>query len=180
MLGGQTSPSLSFLLKDESNSSGVPQMLPPVGNSSAEETTAPAWGLEGPSLAPGQPSPALEDWEGESALASICVSLGGGWGAGTLMDIPAAAPARQEGRLSVEQAAWADLGCRNGPSSGVSTPAPGGDGVRTAPGTWDTCPGPPLSRHYHCQEESSVQVWGSPPAAVLSSQVGFWILRLGG
>ncbi|XP_055975658.1 cartilage intermediate layer protein 2 [Sorex fumeus] len=40
------------------------------GSTSAEEPTAPTWGLEGPSLGPGQPSPSLEDWEEASEWTS--------------------------------------------------------------------------------------------------------------
>ena len=34
-----------------------------------------AWGLEGSLLHPGQPSPALEDWEGEPAWVRVLVLL---------------------------------------------------------------------------------------------------------
>lgn len=33
------------------------------------------WGREDPSLPPGQPSPALEDWEGESAKVQVLALL---------------------------------------------------------------------------------------------------------
>ncbi|KAI5931412.1 Cartilage intermediate layer protein 2 [Manis javanica] len=40
------------------------------GTTSPEEPTAPAWGSDSPSLLPGQPSPALEDWEETSEWTS--------------------------------------------------------------------------------------------------------------
>lgn len=42
-----------------------PHLTPLIGTPNTEEPTVTAWGLEGSSLRPGQPSPALEDWEGE-------------------------------------------------------------------------------------------------------------------
>lgn len=42
-----------------------PHLTPLIGTPDTEEPTVTAWGLEGSSLRPGQPSPALEDWEGE-------------------------------------------------------------------------------------------------------------------
>lgn len=44
-----------------------PSLTPSTGTTTIEEPTVTAWGLEGPSLGAGQPSPTLEDWEGESA-----------------------------------------------------------------------------------------------------------------
>lgn len=42
-------------------------LIPSTGTSPIEEPTETMWGLEGSSLRPGLPSPALEDWEGELA-----------------------------------------------------------------------------------------------------------------
>lgn len=48
-----------------------PFLVPSTVTAAPEEPTATAWGFEGPSLRPGQPSPALEDWEGESAWVQV-------------------------------------------------------------------------------------------------------------
>lgn len=65
----------------------LPSLLTPsTGTISTEEPTEIAWGLEGPSLRPGQPSAALEDWEGESAWVQVlglpwtCRVSSGSWG----------------------------------------------------------------------------------------------------
>ncbi|KAK2087816.1 hypothetical protein P7K49_033723 [Saguinus oedipus] len=53
---------------------------------STEEPTAIALGLERMSVHPGQPSPALEDWEGESAFLEsplCCEFVAGTWAAGS-------------------------------------------------------------------------------------------------
>ena len=52
-----------------------PFLIPSTVTTPPEEPTATAWGFEGPSLRPGQPSPALEDWEGESSWVQVLALL---------------------------------------------------------------------------------------------------------
>lgn len=55
--------------------SSLPLLISSTGTALIEEPTETTWGLEGPLLHPGQPPPALEDWEGELARAQVLALL---------------------------------------------------------------------------------------------------------